>query len=251
MVPGVYRLGTRWANFYLVVEESEALLVDAGYPRYWAQLPDALGRLGLARDAVRGVIVTHHHVDHAGSAERVRSEQGAVVFVHETDRPKVTGRQRSHVPSGFYRESWRPSMMRYLAHSARVGGARYRPVREAETLTGERKLDLPGRPRVVPTPGHTAGHCSVVLEERSVLLVGDALVNFDYASGHVGLNLHRFNEDRAGAYTALDRLECFDVPHVVFGHGDPWANGARNAIERARAASAEEARGSGAGRAVP
>jgi hypothetical protein len=35
---GVYRLGTRWANFYLVVEGAEGLLVDAGYPRYFKQL---------------------------------------------------------------------------------------------------------------------------------------------------------------------------------------------------------------------
>lgn len=27
---GVYRLGTRWANFYLAIDASEGLLVDSG-----------------------------------------------------------------------------------------------------------------------------------------------------------------------------------------------------------------------------
>jgi hypothetical protein len=30
---GVYRLATRWANFYLVVDGGEGLLVAAGYQR--------------------------------------------------------------------------------------------------------------------------------------------------------------------------------------------------------------------------
>jgi glyoxylase-like metal-dependent hydrolase (beta-lactamase superfamily II) len=232
--PGVHRLGTKWANFYVVVEQGEALLVDAGYPGYWEQVGEALRRLGLPPGAVKTVIVTHHHVDHAGSAERFRSQLGATVFVHEADAPKVSGQQRSHVPSGFYRQSWRPSMMRYLTHSARMGGARYRPVHDVETLADEEVLELPGQPRVVPTPGHTAGHCSVVLEERGVLLAGDALLNFDYASGQAGVKLHRFNEDRRRAYTALEQLERFDLPVVLFGHGDPWTDGLDKALKLAR-----------------
>ena len=40
----VYRLGTRWANFYLVVDGGEGLLVDAGYRRYFKQLQSPRGR---------------------------------------------------------------------------------------------------------------------------------------------------------------------------------------------------------------
>ncbi|MGH2953345.1 MAG: hypothetical protein ACRDK9_04890 [Solirubrobacterales bacterium] len=29
---GVHRLGTRWANFYPVVDGGEGLLIDSGYP---------------------------------------------------------------------------------------------------------------------------------------------------------------------------------------------------------------------------
>jgi glyoxylase-like metal-dependent hydrolase (beta-lactamase superfamily II) len=78
---GVHRLGTRWANFYLVVEGDEGLLVDAGYPRYLKQLQGAARTLGMGLDAIRAVIVTHHHVDHAGTAEAVRSQAGATVLV--------------------------------------------------------------------------------------------------------------------------------------------------------------------------
>jgi glyoxylase-like metal-dependent hydrolase (beta-lactamase superfamily II) len=230
----VFRLGTKWANFYLVVEERRATLVDAGYPRYWRQVPEALDALGLPVEAISGVIVTHHHVDHVGTAERARGKAGATVYIHSGDASIVRGERRSHVPPGFYRQAWRPSMARYLAHTVAVGGATYRPVSDLRVLDDDLALDLPANPRVIRTPGHTAGHCSVALDERGVLLAGDAMVNFDYASGKAGLGQHRFNEDRERAQASLDRLEGVDAEIVLFGHGDPWTGGSRRALEIVR-----------------
>ena len=231
---GVYRLGTKWANFHLVRDGTEWTLVDGGYSGYLPKLEVALGALGSNLGAVSAVIVTHHHVDHVGTAEALRSRAGARVFVHEADAGIVAGQRRSHVPPGFYRQSWRPRMMRYLMHTVRVGGARYSPVSEVQRLGDDQTLDVPGRPRVFHVPGHTAGHCSVLLAERGVLLVGDALVNFDYASGERGVRLHRFNEDRPHALASLARLEDLDAETLLFGHGDPWRDGARAAVDAAR-----------------
>jgi glyoxylase-like metal-dependent hydrolase (beta-lactamase superfamily II) len=234
IAPGVYRLGSRWANFYLVVEDGTGLLVDSGYPGYLSQL-EATAQAMIGRLSGMGaVLVTHHHVDHAGTAEAVRSQVGAAVVVGVEDAPIVRGEHPSHPPSGFWRQAWRPSMIGYLLHSARAGGARYRPVATVTTVDSDGVLDLPGRPRVVPTPGHTAGHYSVLLEDRGVFFSGDAMVNFDYASGEHGLNLHRFNEDREGAMSALDRLIDLEAEMVLFGHGDPWTDGLGRAIDIVR-----------------
>jgi glyoxylase-like metal-dependent hydrolase (beta-lactamase superfamily II) len=230
----IYRLGTKWVNLYLVVDAGEATLVDAGYPGYWRQIDRAVDAVGMTDAGVSAVIVTHHHIDHMGTAERLRSRAGARVFVHEGDAPIVRGERPSHVPPGFYRQSWRPSMARYLAHTVAAGGARYRPVSSVETLAEDQVLDVPGRPRVIHTPGHTAGHCSVVLEDRGVLFSGDAMVNLDYATGRRGLGQHRFNDDRELALASLDRLEPFDLETVLFGHGDPWTAGSRRALEVVR-----------------
>lgn len=125
-------------------------------------------------------------------------------------------------------------MIGYLLHSALAGGAGYRPVAEFSALSADHSFDLPGRPRLVHTPGHTAGHYSLVLEERSVLFSGDAMVNFDYPSGARGLRLHRFNEDRERALSSLSQLESFDVQTVLFGHGHPHTDGSRSAVEIVR-----------------
>lgn len=232
---GVYRLGTRWINFHLVAEDGEFTLIDAGYPGYWARLVQAIAALGTSVGAIRGVILTHHHADHVGTAERLRSATGARVFIGAGDAWIVAGKYPSHANPGFYRQcSWRPSGIRFLAHSAAAGGARYRSVRRVEGLAEDRTLDLPGRPRAIPTPGHTAGHCSVALEERGVLFAGDAMASFDYVTGGREIGQHRFNDDREMALASLSRLDAIEAELVLFGHGEPWTGGLRRALEIVR-----------------
>ena len=232
---GVYRLGTKWINFYLVEEDGEFTLVDAGYPGYWQYLVEAVDALGTSLDAIRAVILTHHHADHVGTAARLQSTTGARVLVGECDACIVAGKYPSHANPGFYSQSpWRASGLGFIAHSAAAGGAKYRPVESVEALTHDQTLDVPGRPRVIHTPGHTAGHCSVALEDRGVLLSGDALANFDYISGKPGIGQHRLNDDSEMALASLARLEPIDAEVVLVAHGDPWTGGLREAIEIAR-----------------
>ena len=108
-----------------------------------------------------------------------------------------------------------------------------KPSREDQTL------DLPGRPRVIPTPGHTAGHHSVALEQRGVLFSGDAMASFDYVAGTRGVAQHRFNDDREIALVSLARLDPIDANVVLFGHGDPWTAGLPRALEIARGTAKE------------
>jgi glyoxylase-like metal-dependent hydrolase (beta-lactamase superfamily II) len=233
---GVYRLGTKWINFYLVAEGAEYTLVDSGYPRYWRYLSAGLDALGKNPAAIQAVIVTHHHADHAGAAERVRSSGGARVFAGEADAWIVAGKYRSHASPGFYRQcSIRSSGLRFIAHSALAGGAKYRPVQSIESLKEqEATLDLPGRPCLIHTPGHTAGHYSVALPDRGVLLAGDALATFDYVKGKRRIGLHPLNDDHEIALTSLDRLDAVDAAAVLPAHGDPWTGGLARAIEITR-----------------
>jgi glyoxylase-like metal-dependent hydrolase (beta-lactamase superfamily II) len=60
-------------------------MVDAGYPDYWKYLTAGTEALGTTLQSIQAVIVTHHHADHAGAAERVRSSAGARVLAGEGD----------------------------------------------------------------------------------------------------------------------------------------------------------------------
>jgi glyoxylase-like metal-dependent hydrolase (beta-lactamase superfamily II) len=86
-------------------------------------------------------------------------------------------------------------------------------------------LDLPGRPRVIHTPGHTAGHYSVALPERGVLLSGDALATFDYVTGNRRVGLHPLNDDRDIALASLDRLAAVEAETLLPAHGEQLSVG--------------------------
>jgi glyoxylase-like metal-dependent hydrolase (beta-lactamase superfamily II) len=42
---GVYRLGSRWVNWYLVDDDGQLTVVDTGYPGYYDELAPSLTAL--------------------------------------------------------------------------------------------------------------------------------------------------------------------------------------------------------------
>lgn len=100
-------------------------------------------------------------------------------------------------------------------------------------------LDVPGSPRVVHAPGHTAGSCALLLERASVLFSGDALVTLDVARGPRGRQGPQIvrgpdTEDAERALASLDVLAATNAQTVLPGHGEPWTEGVGRAVEIAR-----------------
>lgn len=231
---GVYRLGTEWVGWYVIVEET-VTVVDCGFPGYHDQLPNALAELGRSLDTVSAVVLTHYHSDHVGAAERIRSEAGAMVYVPTGDAEGVrTG--KVPMPGGMASSLWRPRMVRYMAHAARNGGAKVRPVAEFRTYQDGEVLVGASGLRAVHTPGHTAGHCALLLERAGVLFAGDALATYDFFGGPAGPRLVRFNEDARQARESLSRLEPLDANVIAVGHGSPYKGTPADAVAAARVA---------------
>lgn len=218
---GVYRLGSRWVNWYLVEHDGRLTLVDTGYPRYYEQLAAGLASLGRGAAEIEAVVLTHAHADHLGSAARLHGESGARVLTHAADADVVRAGD-SKPPPGFFADAWRPRFARYLLHALASGGRSIARVPSVETFGEGDVLDVPGRPRVLHTPGHTPGHCAFLLEERGVLFSGDALVTLDTASGRTGPQPIRWNEDAEQAGASYEQLRALTVSVVLPGHGEPW-----------------------------
>jgi len=123
------------------------------------------------------------------------------------------------------------------AHVVRNGGARLRGITGSETFGAEAALDVPGRPRVIPTPGHTVGHCAFCFESHGALFVGDALCAWNPMTGGRGPQLmpRSFQESAKVALSSLGALEPIQAKAVLFGHGDPWTGQVAAAVSEARA----------------
>lgn len=232
---GVYRLGTSWVNWYLLVAPDGITVVDCGLAGYHDQLVEALAAIDRPPADVEAVVLTHYHSDHVGSAERIRNECGARVLAPAGDAEGVrTG--DVPVPGGALANAWRPRMVRYLAHAMRNGGAKVTPVGEVEAYGEGETLSVPGALRAVHTAGHTAGHCSLLAAGHDTLFAGDALATMSLAGGPAGPQLVAANEDRDEARRSLSRLRKLPASIVCPGHGDPFEGSPADAVKAALAA---------------
>jgi glyoxylase-like metal-dependent hydrolase (beta-lactamase superfamily II) len=197
-------------------------------------VPAALEALGASLHDVEAVVLTHAHPDHVGIAERLRTEAQAKVYVHEADA-QMARTAKGPTPTGLVRYLWRPTTWRLLAHFA-GNGLRTPRIADVTTFTDGDVLDVPGRPRVIATPGHTYGHCALHLEGDGVLFTGDALCGTNPFTGRRGPQIMPtpVNSSTDQALASLDRIAGADAGHLLFGHGDPWTGGALAAVERAR-----------------
>jgi glyoxylase-like metal-dependent hydrolase (beta-lactamase superfamily II) len=230
----VRRLGTRWVNWYVVEDGDGLAVVDAGLPQYWDQLPAALTAMGRRLSDVQAVVLTHNHYDHLGCAERVRAESGGRAYIHPADAAVARGDERPKPPPGALRLVPRLGFLIFVAHVASQGGLGLTPITELTIFADGDVLEVPGRPRVIATPGHSPGHCSLLLEDRGVLLAGDALATFDATTRTRGPRLLSINADREQALASLSRLESTGATTVLPGHGAPWRGDVAEAVRRAR-----------------
>lgn len=242
VAPGVHRYADGIVNWYLVDDGGELLLVDSGWPTSWSRIVAAVRQLGRSPTDLRSLVLTHGHADHLGAAERVRREWGTPVRARVEEVDRVRGEQ----PGGssfalvprLLPQLFRPSALGFVLHATRHGFMTPRWVHEVESFADGQVLDLPGRPRVVATPGHTAGHTSFLLEGLGVLVSGDALVTLDVLTRDRGPRLMppAVTDDTTAAVASLAVLEPLEADLLLPGHGDPWHGSPADAVSAARSA---------------
>ena len=238
VAPGIYRVGTRRINCYLVREGDALALLDTNLPKRWDLITAAIAHLGLSLSSLDTVLLTHVHSDHAGSAERARRASEATVHLHNGDAPLADGRTHRRNERSVLAYLWRPAAIATMVELVTGGGLRMAAIEGFTTVADNQVLDVPGQPRVIHLPGHTAGSIGFSLEERGVLFTGDALVTLNLLTGRTGPQLlpRGFTEDSGRALASLDRIATVDASTLLPGHGEPWRGSPLQAAELARLA---------------
>jgi len=189
---------------YLIEHPDGLLLVDSGmgshpevdehYRPHRRALADALADVGARVQDVRLVANCHLHFDHCGGNPQL------------TGRPVLTQRVELEAARG-------PDYT--LPELIDAPGLRY------EQLDGEAEV-LPGV-LVVPTPGHTPGHQSIVVRrsDGTVIVAGQS---HDTSAAYSADVLARQAAGQGHAPPLpvppawIDRLQSFDPARVVFAH---------------------------------
>jgi glyoxylase-like metal-dependent hydrolase (beta-lactamase superfamily II) len=152
-----------------------------------------LRRRGISTSDVRWVILTHLHTDHAGGLQHF-PESEIFVSRKEYDLASGTlGKLNGYLPNR-WPDWFNPTLVDYQS--------RDNDFINAHTITKS------GDVRIVPTPGHTPGHQSVILQKdgKTFVFAGDASYTKENLMKNVidGVSL-----DAAVSQDTLDRLSGF------------------------------------------
>ena len=207
ILPGIHRVpGLRWSNSYLIVEEKQLTLVDAGLPGDGRKILNYISRIGRTPLELERLIVTHSHPDHTGSLKMLSQLTGATVMAHQADtRPR--GKNETnwlHYPGQPPSFDWNvPFLQRIPAH---------------EFIEDGQLLPVLSGLRVVHTPGHTAGSVCLYLDEQKLLFTGDTLIADGYCFRRpVPFPGTNFRDYRV----SVDRLARLPFETACVGHGQP------------------------------
>jgi glyoxylase-like metal-dependent hydrolase (beta-lactamase superfamily II) len=237
LADGVVRLGTSMVNWYLVADETGVTVVDAGLSGLRSQLEPGLALLGRSPDDVRAFLLTHGDADHTGVAGRMQKQgEAAPIHLHPDDGYLVHG-GRKKTEDSILGQLLKPGAVRLIAHFARYGGANPPKIERTVPLADGETVEVPGRPRVIHTRGHTEGHVVFHFPAHGALFVGDAICTWHPISGRRGPQLMAFNVSNSEALDSLSRWEGLDAGLVLVGHGEPWTEGPAAAAAGARAAA--------------
>lgn len=185
-----------------MITKPELILIDTGLPRQSEKVIKYLANLGYKPQQLKRMILTHHDVDHVGSAAKLQRLTEAEVCMHPADVDCLLGR----VPR---RPRWKAGLSRLCS-----------------------KLELPkidvlledgqtiGPLQVIHTPGHSPGCISLLY--GPVLFTGDLLCWGRFMRQPLGIA----GEDSKATLALIKRISELDFHLLCPGHGKPVAGAA-------------------------
>jgi glyoxylase-like metal-dependent hydrolase (beta-lactamase superfamily II) len=211
VVPGVYAISLGVVNAFLI-DTDHLTLIDTGLPGSAGRILEAVAALGRRPKDVRHLLVTHCHIDHAGSLAVLKQATGASVSMHAADAAlvKIGQAGRPMIPG--------PGVINRLVFRRFMTGppSRITPAEIEHEVTTEDTLPAAGGIQAIHTPGHCAGHLVFLWPHHGgVLFAGDAAAHI------VGLGLSAGYEDLAEGRRSLARVAAQPFAVACFGHGRP------------------------------
>jgi len=166
--PGLYGIRGVMSVCHLLVDGPDAWMLDTGMVGEPVLIRRLLRRLGLGLRSVRGILLTHGHLDHAGNLAALKEWTGAPVYGHPAEQIHVDG---TYPYEGAARWCGRLEAVGRKAFS-------YRSALIDEHFQDGDELPVWGSLRVVHLPGHTEGHCGFYSAKHDLLFSGDLFASY-------------------------------------------------------------------------
>src|SRR6266516_1465704 len=155
-------------SFYVLRDASGLYLLDAGFIGGRFLLRSALRRRGWEHEPIRGIIVTHGHLDHILNVATIARETGAWIAAPRLDADHYSGHPHYHGwarVTGCLESIGRPVL-------------RFRPFVPHRWLDDGDFIDVWHGLRAVHLPGHTHGHMGFYCQRLRLMLSADLFASY-------------------------------------------------------------------------
>jgi glyoxylase-like metal-dependent hydrolase (beta-lactamase superfamily II) len=198
-IPGVHG-----AQAYLYQSDDGLAVIDPGYTGSYRAVLRFISEQGLNPSDLDWVILTHHHIDHAGTAFALCETTGARLAVHRADAPYLRMARPRERMTFWGMTDWLPP--RLASYVVSCAECEPRLLEDGETIAGL---------VVVHGPGHTPGSVCLWSASDSAIFTGDVLNN------ERGLRTPPWtvNHSHSQARLAPERLRGLRYERAFFGHG--------------------------------
>lgn len=236
MTPAISLAGN--TIYSLGLADGGVLLIDAGpdVEDTWDLAVTQTAAHGFAPSEVRAVLITHHHIDHAGLAVRW-AEAGACILAGAMDLPALIGGREWYEArtdlrlATLTRHGCPPEVIEAQREQAARRTYRWAPcpASSVEAVKDGMEFALDGGRtlRVLSAPGHTPGNLVGWVEATGDLYSGDTLLPTTIPTP--GLHFPEGPDGRPGPrwpslppfLHSVRRLRGLPVRRVLPGHGEP------------------------------
>ena len=205
------------ADCCYLIQGDGVVMIDGGCFKKTKSFLATLEKLSVRPDEIKLVVLTHGHWDHIGSAKIIKDITGARVALHREEKDWLEKSLKQPLPPAV--TAWGQLLAGILTTFLPWVDIQ---ATEVDTVLGDRAFPLaeygiPGK--ILPTPGHSSGSVSVLLE------TGDAFVG-DLAMNAFPLNLRPgfpiFAEDIRQVRESWTLLLDEGAKMVYPAHGRPF-----------------------------
>lgn len=218
---GVFQLRAIGARVTVLTAGAEAMLVDAGMRGSFGLIAGGLDAMGLSLDAVKTLVISHRHPDHAAGVGELLAGRDITVMAHPLEAEILTGREDN--PSPFQNKLVARVTQPLLEM---VNG---NPINVDVELGDGDIIPFPFPVQVVHLPGHTEGSIALFLPEQRLVIAGDAM---QYKFGiKLSPPAPGVTEDPGRAMESLRKLLDLDFDALCFSHFPPMRSGANEAFK--------------------
>jgi len=217
IIEGIHRIdeassNMAHSNVYLVINGKDLVVVDTGMSGNAKKIVKYIEKIGHQPTEVSTIVLTHYHMDHAGSAKDLKDLTKAKIAVQAEDADIVAGKKS-------------PPKAKSVLMRAVSSLNKPKPV-DVDTILNDG--DKIGSLTVVATPGHSPGSIALLDEQRKVLFAGDTLRS---DGTKVTGAPAQFTWDTEKENQSIQKISMLNFDVMLPGHGEILKTNASNAVK--------------------